>query len=294
MKKIKYFFNTHTLRFEKIEVPLKVRLLQTIGFVIASLAVGVLFVAILFKFIDSPKERLLRQQNTAYKESYAVLQERMKQLELQMLELEQRDNEVYRSIFEATPIPDSARVKDMLAKNEIRLIQSLSNTALIENMRNQLNNLSLRMSFQDQSFTEITVMVKNKEKLLTFGDNYLLFEFSFHSEPSQIDALIFEMITQNYKPVLAHFERYVFLHGSIDKATEWREKGVNIQLNYNSLTGHYGPEVLKQARKLVDSGQIDFVATDCHRIEHLMTLEDNLSGEYFHKLGELSLKNSNL
>ena len=166
MKKIKYFFNTHTLRFEKIEVPLKVRLLQTIGFVIASLAVGVLFVAILFKFIDSPKERLLRQQNTAYKESYAVLQERMKQLELQMLELEQRDNEVYRSIFEATPIPDSARVKDMLAKNEIRLIQSLSNTALIENMRNQLNNLSLRMSFQDQSFTEITVMVKNKAKLL--------------------------------------------------------------------------------------------------------------------------------
>jgi murein DD-endopeptidase MepM/ murein hydrolase activator NlpD len=166
MKKIKYFFNTHTLRFEKIEVPLKVRLLQTIGFVIASIAVGVLFVAILFKFIDSPKERLLRQQNTAYKESYAVLQERMKQLELQMSELEQRDNEVYRSIFEATPIPDSARVKEMLAKNEIRLIQSLSNTALIENMRNQLNNLSLRMSFQDQSFTEITVMVKNKEKLL--------------------------------------------------------------------------------------------------------------------------------
>ena len=166
MKKIKYFFNTHTLRFEKIEVPLKVRLLQTIGFIIASFAVGVLFVAILFQYIDSPKEQLLRQQNTAYKESYAVLQERMKQLELQMVELEQRDNEVYRSIFEATPIPDSARVKEMLAKKEIRLIQSLSNTALIENMRNQLNNLSLRMSFQVQSFAEITTMVKNKEKLL--------------------------------------------------------------------------------------------------------------------------------
>jgi murein DD-endopeptidase MepM/ murein hydrolase activator NlpD len=147
-------------------VPFKVRLLQTIGFILASIGVGVLFVAILFQYIDSPKERLLRQQNTAYKESYAVLQERMKQLELQMVELEQRDNEVYRSIFEATPIPDSARVKEMLAKNEIRLIQSLSNTELIENMRNQLNNLSLRMSFQSQSFVEITTMVKNKEKLL--------------------------------------------------------------------------------------------------------------------------------
>ncbi len=166
MKKIKYFFNTHTLRFEKIEVPLKVRLLQTIGFILASIAVGVLFVAILFQYIDSPKEKLLRQQNTAYKESYAVLQERIKQLELQMVELEQRDNEVYRSIFEAAPIPDSARVKEMLVKNEIRLIQSLSNTALTDNIRNQLNNLSLRMSFQGQSFAEITTMVKNKEKLL--------------------------------------------------------------------------------------------------------------------------------
>jgi murein DD-endopeptidase MepM/ murein hydrolase activator NlpD len=83
-----------------------------------------------------------------------------------MVELEQRDNEVYRSIFEATPIPDSARVKEILAKNEIRLIQSLSNTALTDNIRNQLNNLSLRMSFQGQSFAEITTMVKNKEKLL--------------------------------------------------------------------------------------------------------------------------------
>jgi len=166
MKKIKYFFNTHTLRFEKIEVPLKVRLLQTIGFIVASLAVGVLFVAILFQYIDSPKEKLLRQQNIAYKENYAVLQERTKQLELQMVELEQRDNEVYRSIFEATPIPDSARVKEMLAKNEIRLIQSLSNSALINNMRDQLNNLSLRMSFQVQSFAEIKTMVMNKAKLL--------------------------------------------------------------------------------------------------------------------------------
>ena len=166
MKKIKYFFNTHTLRFEKAEVPLRVRLLKTFGFVLASLITAIIIVLLIFQYVDSPKEKLLRQQNESFKANYSVLQDRVKQLELQMVELENRDNDVYRSIFEADPIPDSARVKDMLAKNEIRLIQSLSNTALIENMRNQLNNLSLRMSFQDQSFTEITAMVKNKEKLL--------------------------------------------------------------------------------------------------------------------------------
>ena len=166
MKKIKYFFNTHTLRVERVEVPLRVRLLQLFGYIAASIVTGVIIVIIMFQYIDSPKEKLLRQQNDAYKEGYSVLQERVKQLELQMNELEGRDNEVYRSIFEADPIPDSARVKEMEAKNEMNLIQNLSNTALIKNMVEQLNNLSLRMSFQKNSFAEITTMVKNKEKLL--------------------------------------------------------------------------------------------------------------------------------
>ena len=166
MKKIKYFFNTHTLRFEKVEVPLRVRLLQTFGFIAASIVTGVIIVIVMFQYIDSPKEKLLRQQNQAYKESYSVLQERVKQLELQMNELENRDNDVYRSIFEADPIPDSARVKVMEAKKEVQLIQNLSNSDLLETMVGQLNNLSLRMAYQTKSFTEITDMVKNKEKLL--------------------------------------------------------------------------------------------------------------------------------
>ena len=166
MKKIKYFFNTHTLRFEKVEVPLRVRLLQTFGFIAASIVTGVIIVLVMFQYIDSPKEKLLRQQNQSYRESYSVLQERVKQLELQMNELENRDNDVYRSIFEADPIPDSARVKEMEAKKEVQLIQNLSSDELLESMVGQLNNLSLRMAYQTKSFTEITDMVKNKEKLL--------------------------------------------------------------------------------------------------------------------------------
>ena len=166
MKKIKYFFNTHTLRFEKIEVPLKVRLLQLFGYIAASIVTGIIIVILIFQYIDSPKEKLLRQQNDSYRESYSVLQDRVNQLELQMTELENRDNEVYRSIFEADPIPDSARLKEMEAKKEVRLIQKLSNTELIKNMTGQLNNLSLRMAYQGKSFVEITNMVKNKEQLL--------------------------------------------------------------------------------------------------------------------------------
>ena len=169
MKKIKYFFNTHTLRFEKVEVPLRVRLLQTFGFILASFITAIIIVLLIFQYVDSPKEKLLRQQNEAYKANYSVLQDRVKQLELQMAALENRDNDVYRSIFEADPIPDSARLKQMEAKKEILSIQNLSSTELTNNMAAQLNRLSLRVAFQEGSYLEINNMVKNKEKLLKLG-----------------------------------------------------------------------------------------------------------------------------
>lgn len=158
------------------------------------------------------------------------------------------------------------------------------------------HNLKIEIDAAAEYYFDETLLsrLKNKEELLTFGDNHVLFEFSFHSEPNQIDHLFFEFITQGYKPVLAHFERYGFLLGSVDKAAEWREKGINIQMNFNSLSGHYGPEVQKQAQLLVDEKLIDFVATDCHRMDHLMILEDNLVSPYIHKLGELPLKNKDL
>ena len=157
-------------------------------------------------------------------------------------------------------------------------------------------NLSIQVEAAAEYYFDETLLERlaNKEKLLTFGDNYVLFEFSFHSEPSRIEKLFFELLTQGYKPVLAHFERYAFLFGALEKAAEWREKGINIQLNFNSLGGHYGPEVRKQAEALVDNKLVDFVATDCHRMDHLMILEENLTKPYFHKLGELELKNAEL
>jgi hypothetical protein len=166
MKKIKYYYNTHTLRYEKLETPLRVRLLQLFGFIAASIVTGMIIFAIAFRYIDSPKEKLLRQQNEDLKQNYGVLEERIKQLTLQMDELANRDNEVYRSIFESKPIPDSARIREMEKRKEIQLLQAMGSTELIKNMTAQLNNLSLRMAYQQKSFDEITQMVKNKEKFL--------------------------------------------------------------------------------------------------------------------------------
>lgn len=154
------------MRYEKLATPLRVRLLQVIGYIAASIVTGILIFAITFQYIDSPKEKYLRQQNDDLKQNYSVLEERMKQLELQMDEIENRDNNVYRSIFESSPIPDSARIKDQEIKREVKLVQSLGETELVKSMTNQLNNLSLRLAFQAKSFVEIANLVKNKEKLI--------------------------------------------------------------------------------------------------------------------------------
>ena len=168
----------------------------------------------------------------------------------------------------------------------------------LENVQSTAQQLGLKIEveaaaeyYYDESLMD---RLRRKERLLTFDDNRVLFEFSMMSKPDQIEQLLFEMLTQNYKPVLAHFERYGFFFGSVKQAEKWREKGIDIQLNLNSLTGHYGPQVRVQAERLVDSGAIDFVASDCHRIDHLMLMESNLHLPYFHKVLTLDLKNHQL
>lgn len=154
------------MRFEKLTTPLKVRLLQVFGYIAASIVTGILIFAITFRYIDSPKEKLLRQQNDDLRQNYRVMEERIKQLQLQMDEIANRDNYVYRSIFESSPIPDSARVKEMEKKKEVQLVQSMGETELVNSMAAQLNNLSLRMAYQVKSFAAIENMVKNKAQLL--------------------------------------------------------------------------------------------------------------------------------
>lgn len=166
MKKTKYHFNSQTLRFEKVQTPLRVKLLKALGFLAASIATAFLIVFFAFQYIDSPKEKILKQQNDDLRNNYTILNERIKQLELQMKELESRDNNVYRSIFEAQPVPDSARVKEMQEKREVSLVQAMSESELIQGIAAQLNNLLLRSGYQMKSYEEIEDMVKNKEKLL--------------------------------------------------------------------------------------------------------------------------------
>ena len=165
----------------------------------------------------------------------------------------------------------------------------------LENVRQEIQKLGINIEIEaaaEYYFDETLVpKIKNKE-LLTFGDNYVLIEFGFHSPPQYVDQLFFDLHTMGYRVVIAHFERYTYFLGNIEKAIEWRQKGINIQLNLNSLSGNYGPAIKKQAEALIDAQAIDFVGSDCHRIEHLQLLEETSKTKYFRKLGQIPLKNT--
>jgi protein-tyrosine phosphatase len=124
-------------------------------------------------------------------------------------------------------------------------------------------------------------MIEEK-KVLAFGKpgpnatsgKYVLFELPFINPPDSLYSVIFKLITNGYKPVLAHPERYNFWHNDFKKYEELVEKGVLLQLNINSLTGHYGPAVKAIAERLIDQNMISLLGSDCHRMDHIALIKN--------------------
>lgn len=167
MKKIKYYYNTNTLRYEKLETPLRIKILRIFGFLAAAFVTAMFISFIAFRFVGSPNEKLLGIQNEQLKDKFRDLNETVKTLEGQMSELEKRDNTVYRAIFEANPIPDSARAKELEEKIELSTIENMGDKELLVSIINTLNNLSSRIKVEKASYTEIDKLVNNKELLLS-------------------------------------------------------------------------------------------------------------------------------
>ncbi len=167
MKKIKYYFNTQTLRYEKFVTPLRVKLLRSFGFVTAVLVTSVLMTALFHRLYPSAREKQLGLENKRLNQRYTLLEGHIKSLQQQMTELERRDNDVYRSIFEAKPIPDSVRQKEMEKNRELQLVQGMGDEEeLITSITGQINQLIRSAAYQEKSYKEIEGMVRNKEKLL--------------------------------------------------------------------------------------------------------------------------------
>lgn len=136
-------------------------------------------------------------------------------------------------------------------------------------------------------------LIDTNSELLTFGKNHILFETSYINEPSQLHSVIFNLKSKGYIPVLAHPERYHFIHG-VEKLKEIKERGALLQMNLNSLAGYYSKPVKKLAEAMVDHKLVDLVGTDYHGTRHFEPLKNTFSKKHFKKLKDLDLLNYKL
>lgn len=166
MKKIKYYYNTNTLRYEKLVTPLRVKLLRFFGFIATALVTSFILVSLAFRFIPSPQLKLAEAKYEKMKQNYDMLVSQAKILQQEMASLEQRDNQVYRSIFEANPLPDSARAKLTEQTKEVRKVAAINDEELGNELAKTLNNINARITYQFASYNEIEKLIKNQgEKL---------------------------------------------------------------------------------------------------------------------------------
>lgn len=144
----------------------------------------------------------------------------------------------------------------------------------------------------DEWFVE---KIDRKDKLLTFGGNYLLVETSYLNRPSNLFEIIFKIQSAGYKVVLAHPERYSYMYDDFTGYEELFSKNIFFQLNLNSLSGYYSPMAKKISEKLIDRRMIQFIGTDCHGNRHLDCLESKTrKSKYYSKLLELPLLNDSI
>lgn len=136
--------------------------------------------------------------------------------------------------------------------------------------------------------------LNSEEHLLTFGDNYLLFETPFINKPSFLIDAIFQISAKGYKPVLAHPERYNYMYDDKHIIDELLSRNVLMQININSLAGYYSKQSKKFAEKLIDAGAVSFIGSDCHNLRHLGVIKEAVGTNYFAKLESLTLLNNTL
>ncbi len=154
------------------------------------------------------------------------------------------------------------------------------------------NNINLEFEAAAEYYFDYSFLEKiAANDILSFSNGHVLVEYSFHQRPMGYKEMIFALQMKKYLPIIAHYERYPYYHGGFANAEKLRDRGVKIQVNLLSLLGHYGPQVQKQAELLIKNKQVDLVASDCHRIEHLQLLKANSKNPLLYSLMDLNLLN---
>jgi len=163
LAKIKYFYNPHKLDFEKVGTSIWTIVLRVFGFLSASAVAGGIMVFVAYSFIDSPKEKALKRENEQYKQQLKYLNRRVVELNSLLTELEQRDANIYRAIFEADPIDIKVGKSNT---EKYRNLEGYENSDELIALNQKVDELAAKVQLQSNSFDELNQLAKNKTEFL--------------------------------------------------------------------------------------------------------------------------------
>ena len=166
MAKIKYYYDTKTLSYKPIKLNSSEKIRGYFIFFLSSILLSFFILMIFYQFFDSPKEKRLKLEIQNLTSQYEIINNDMKQVEIVLDEIQERDDNIYRVIFEADPIPTSIRKQGFGGVNRYEKLLGLSNSELMINTSKKIDQLTKQLYLQSKSFDEVIDLAKNKSNML--------------------------------------------------------------------------------------------------------------------------------
>ncbi|RLD58435.1 MAG: M23 family peptidase [Bacteroidetes bacterium] len=166
MPKSQYKFNKKSLQFEQVEKTLKTRLLKALWVVFTGMVFATVVIFIAYTFIDSPKEKMQKREISQLRYQYQLMGDRLNNMEKVLDDIQDRDDNIYRVIFEAEPIPSSVRKAGYGGVDRYAKFEGYKNSDVIVATAQKLDRIASELIVQSKSYDEVFEMAKNKTAML--------------------------------------------------------------------------------------------------------------------------------
>ena len=166
MRKVYYIYNPQTQTYDRIDPTLRQRMMGYMRRLFIGMGLGaVCFIAPLIIF-GSPSEKELRKENSQLQAQYSVLSRRMDEAMSVLQDIQQRDDNLYRVIFQAEPIPSPIRQAGYGGTNRYENLMEMANSDLVINTTQKLDLLAKQIYIQSRSFDDVVEMCKQHDEML--------------------------------------------------------------------------------------------------------------------------------
>ena len=166
MPKSRYRFNPESLSFDKIKLGLWAVMLRGLAYFVGSLIIAAIYYLVFASFVDTPKEKALLREIDQLTLQYDIIHREMDNIDKVIGQLQETDDNLYRTIFEAEPISPALRESGTGGINRYKSLEGYRNSDIVIETAKRLDNIKKKIYVQSKSFDDLIDLAKRKEEML--------------------------------------------------------------------------------------------------------------------------------